>query len=165
MAIPTILDTDIGHDVDDVWALAFLLKCPELDIKLITTSTGDTVYRAELVAKMLQLLGRTDIPIGIGIPLDDNPHTHDSWLEDFDMEQYPGTVLHDGVGAICDTVMQATSKVSLICIGPVPNIAAALARQPGICGNAKFVGMHGSIRRGYLDAPKPMRGVNVKCLA
>ena len=162
MAIPTILDTDIGHDVDDVWALAFLLKCPELDIKLITTSTGDTVYRAELVAKMLQLLGRTDIPIGIGIPLDDNPHTHDAWLEDFDMQHYPGTVLHDGVGAICDTVMQATSKVSLICIGPVPNIAAALARQPGICDNAKFVGMHGSIRRGYLDAPKPMREFNVK---
>jgi inosine-uridine nucleoside N-ribohydrolase len=162
MAIPTILDTDIGHDVDDVWALAFLLKCPELDIKLITTSTGDTVYRAELVAKMLQLLGRKDIPIGIGIPLDDNPHTHDSWLEDFNMEQYPGTVLHDGVGAICDTVMQATSKVSLICIGPVPNIAAALARQPDICDNAKFVGMHGSIRRGYLDAPKPMREFNVK---
>ena len=54
MAIPTILDTDIGHDVDDVWALAFLLKCPELDIKLITTSTGDTVYCAELVAKMLR---------------------------------------------------------------------------------------------------------------
>ena len=162
MPIPTILDTDIGHDVDDVWALAFLLKCPELDIKLITTSTGDTVYRAELVAKMLQLLGRTDIPIGIGIPLDDNPHTHDAWLEDFDMQHYPGTVLHDGVGAICDTVMQATSKVSLICIGPVPNIAAALARQPGICDNAKFVGMHGSIRRGYLDAPKPMREFNVK---
>ena len=44
MAIPTILDTDIGHDVDDVWALAFLLKCPELDIKLITTSTGAVSY-------------------------------------------------------------------------------------------------------------------------
>ena len=54
MAIPTILDTDIGHDVDDVWALAFLLRCPELEVKLITTSTGDTVYRAKLVAKMAE---------------------------------------------------------------------------------------------------------------
>ena len=35
--IPVILDTDIGLDIDDVWALAFLLKCPELDVKLITT--------------------------------------------------------------------------------------------------------------------------------
>ena len=168
MAIPTILDTDIGHDVDDIWALAFLLRCPELDIKLITTCTGDTVYRAELVAKMLQLLGRTDIPIGIGIPLDDNPHTHQAWLDDFDMNQYPGAILQDGVGAICDTIMQTPpqsefqQKVSLICIGPVPNIAAALARQPAICQRAKFVGMHGSIYRGYLGAPKPMREFNVK---
>ena len=161
MAIPTILDTDIGHDVDDVWALAFLLKCPELDIRLITTSTGDTSYRASLVAKMLQFMDRTDIPIGIGIPLDDNPHTHSAWLDNFDLGQYPGTLIRDGVGAICETIMVAESKVSLICIGPVPNIAAALTRQPAICDNAKFIGMHGSIYRGYLDAPKPTREFNV----
>ena len=114
MAIPTILDTDIGHDVDDVWALAFLLRCPEVEVKLITTSTGDTVYRAKLVAKILQFMDRTDIPIGIGIPLDDNPHTHDSWLGDFDLGQYLGLVIEDGVGAICDTIMQAKDPVSLI---------------------------------------------------
>lgn len=162
MAIPTILDTDIGHDVDDVWALVFLLRCPELDVKLITTSTGDTHHRAELVAKILQLMGRTDIPIGIGIPLDHNAHTHKAWLADYDMDQYPGEILTDGVGALCETIMQAEQQVSLICIGPVPNIAAALARQPEICQKARFVGMHGSIRRGYLDAPKPMREFNVK---
>ena len=162
MAIPTILDTDIGHDVDDVWALAFLLRCPELDVKLITTSTGDTVYRARLVAKILDMMDCAHIPIGIGIPLDDNPHTHDAWLSDYDLDQYSGTVLSDGVGAICDTIMQADDQVALICIGPLPNIAAALARQPEITGKAKFIGMHGSIRRGYLDAPKPMREFNVK---
>ena len=58
--------------------------------------------------------------------------------------------------------MQANDTVSLSGIGPLPNIAAALARQPEITGKAKFIGMHGSIRRGYLDAPKPMREFNVK---
>ena len=72
MPIPVILDTDIGFDVDDVWALAFLLRCPELEVKLITTTTGDTHYRARIVAKLLEIAGRTDIPIGIGIPLDHN---------------------------------------------------------------------------------------------
>ena len=72
MLTPVILDTDIGFDVDDVWALAFLLRCPELDIKLITTDTGDTHYSAKIVAKLLQIAGRTDIPIGIGIPLDED---------------------------------------------------------------------------------------------
>ena len=72
MSKPVVLNTDIGFDVDDVWALAFMLKCPELDIKLITTNTGDSEYSATLVGKMLEIAGRTDIPIGIGcrtIPL------------------------------------------------------------------------------------------------
>jgi len=67
--IPVILDTDIGFDIDDLWALVMILKSPELDIKLITTDTGDTYYRAKLVAKTLEIANRTDIPIGVGIPL------------------------------------------------------------------------------------------------
>jgi len=157
-----ILDTDIGFDVDDVWALAFLLRCPELDIKLVVTDTGDTHYSARLVAKLLQVAGRTDIPVGVGIPLDQSPRTHEDWLGDYSLNDYPGKVERDGVGAICDTVMQSDEKVSIICIGPVPNIAAALAREPAIVNNSKFIGMHGSIRRGYMGAPKPMKEYNVK---
>ena len=33
--VPVILDTDIGGDIDDTWALAMLLKSPELDLKLV----------------------------------------------------------------------------------------------------------------------------------
>jgi inosine-uridine nucleoside N-ribohydrolase len=39
-----ILDTDNGTDIDDTWALAMLLRSPELDTKLIVTDTGDTLY-------------------------------------------------------------------------------------------------------------------------
>src|SRR5512133_913063 len=42
--LPVILDTDIGGDIDDTWALVLLLKSPELDCKLVTTCTGDTKY-------------------------------------------------------------------------------------------------------------------------
>ena len=160
--IPTVLDTDIGFDVDDVWALAFLLRCPELDIRLITTCTGDTAYRARVTAKLLEIAGRTDIPIGIGIPLDETPATHAGWLGDYVLEDYPGTILRDGVGALCDAISLSPEPVSLVCIGPLPNIAAALARDPDIAANARFIGMHGSLRRGYLGAPKPMREYNVK---
>lgn len=162
MPIPVILDTDIGFDVDDVWALAFLLRCPEVDVKLIVTDTGDTHYSASLVAKLLEVAGRTDIPVGVGIPLDASARTHSEWLGDYQLKDYPGTVLLDGVGAICHTVMSSPATVSIISIGPVPNIAAALAREPRMVTNSKFVGMHGSIRRGYLGADKPMREYNVK---
>ena len=162
MLTPVILDTDIGFDVDDVWALAFLLRCPELDIKLITTDTGDTHYSAKIVAKLLQIAGRTDIPIGIGIPLDETQRTHEPWVTDFSLEDYAGEVLIDGVGALCEVVKNSPQKVSIICIGPVPNIAAALARAPDMVNNSRFIGMHGSIRRGYLGANKPMKEYNVK---
>ena len=162
MPIPVILDTDLGLDVDDVWALAFLLRCPELDLRLVVSDTGDTTYRAALAAKVLAAAGRTDVPIGVGIPLDDADHTHATWLDGYDLDDYPGEVLTDGVGALCETIMASAEPVTVIAIGPVPNLAAALAREPRIVENSRFVGMHGSIRLGYADIPKPMREFNVK---
>lgn len=162
MAIPVILDTDIGTDVDDVWALAFLLRCPELDVQLITTCTGDTQHRAALVAKLLTVAGRDDVPVGIGLPLDPAPLGHPGWLADYDLKSYNGPIHRDGVGAICDTIMNSAEPVTVIGIGPLPNIAAALVREPRITQNSRFVGMHGSLRRGYLGAPKAMREYNVK---
>ena len=162
MSIPVILDTDIGFDVDDVWALAFMLGCPELDVKLIVSDTGDTEYGARLIARLLDVAGRSDIPVGVGIPLDDNGRTHSAWLGEYQLDDYAGAVHTDGVGAMCTAIVDSPEPVTLISIGPVPNIAAALAREPAIADNARFVGMHGSLRRGYLGAPKPMREYNVK---
>ena len=162
MGIPVIIDTDVGTDVDDMWALAFALRCPELDIRLITTCTGDVEYRAALVAKLLEVAGRTDIPIGLGLPLDAAPEPQKAWIEDYQLNLYPGVVIEDGVGAICDTINQSENPVTIIAIGPLPNIAAALQRVPSIIENSKFIGMHGSLRIGYLGAPKPMKEYNVK---
>ena len=60
--IPVILDTDIGDDFDDTWALLFLLKSPQFDVKLVTTSCGRAEYRAKVIAKLLTVAKRTDIP-------------------------------------------------------------------------------------------------------
>lgn len=146
--IPVILDTDIGIDIDDTWALAMMLRSPELDVKLILTDTGDTRYRARLTAKLLEIAGRTDIPIGIGIPLENQPMPQVPWVGDYDLSNYPGAVYEDGVGALVDTIMKSTEPVTLISIGPVPNIAAALQRAPQITQQTRYVGMQGSIRYG-----------------
>jgi inosine-uridine nucleoside N-ribohydrolase len=41
----TILDTDIGTDIDDTWALQMILGSPEIDLRLAVTATGDTLTR------------------------------------------------------------------------------------------------------------------------
>ena len=71
MKIPVILDTDIGSDIDDTWALGLLLKSPEVDLRLAVSATGDTRYRARLLAKMLQTAGRSDVPVGVGLDMQD----------------------------------------------------------------------------------------------
>lgn len=147
--IPVILDTDIGDDIDDTWALGLLLKSPELDLKLVTTDLGDTVYRAKIVAKLLEAAGRTDVAVGVGIRQGSGGGRQDAWVAGYDLARYPGKVHQDGVQALIDTIMQSPEPITLICIGPMPNIKAALAKQPEIARRAKFVGMHGSVRVGY----------------
>jgi len=160
--IPVILDTDIGTDIDDTWALAMILKSPELDIKLIVSDTHDTPYRAKIVAKFLEAAGRTDIPVGVGIQSPDRHNNQEGWVKGYSLEKYPGTVYDDGVQAIIDTINASETRVDLICIGPVPNIAAALERDPSIANKARFVGMHGSVRVGYSRSTDISAEYNVK---
>jgi inosine-uridine nucleoside N-ribohydrolase len=162
--IPVILDTDIGDDIDDTWALALLLKSPELDLKLVVGDYGEAQYRARLIAKFLERAGRSDVPVGVG--LDTAPHGEGrqaAWAKDYDLKSYPGRVHTNGVQALIDTVMNSPQPVTLICIGPVPNIAEALKREPRIAQRARFVGMQGSVRTGYGDAKQPVAEWNVKC--
>jgi len=159
--IPVILDTDIGTDIDDTWALAMMLNSPELDVKLVVTDTGNTTYRAKIVAKMLEVAERTDVPVGIGIHLSDKEDGQADWVKDYDLSSYPGKVYKDGVGALIDTIMNSPKPVTLICIGPVPNIGKALEIEPKIAQKAKFVGMHGSVRKGYGGSDKLSAEYNV----
>jgi len=160
--IPCILDTDIGGDIDDTWALAMLLRSPELDLRLVVSDTGNTVYRARVAAKLLEVAGRTDVPVGIGICQDDGSGPQAPWVEGYELDDYAGTVYEDGVGALIETIMSSSEPVTLICIGPVPNIAAALEREPRIAENARFVGMHGSVRLGYGGSQEIAAEYNVR---
>ena len=161
--IAVILDTDICDDIDDTWALATLLQSPEFDVKLITTAVGDTTARTKVVAKILQTAGRTDIPIGTGIAIGDmkTGHRQDDWVKDFDLSKYPGKIYPDGVQAMIDTIMSSPEPITLIAIGPLPNVAAALEHEPNIAKKARFVGMHGSIRWSFSDKSKPQKEYNV----
>ena len=160
--IPVIFDTDIGGDIDDTWALVMLLKSPEFDVKLITSDSGNDVYRARLAAKLLEVAKRTDIPVGIGCRPDDKKSRQSAWVGDYRLSQYPGKVHEDGVNAIIKTIRESSEPISLIAVGPVPNIAEALRRAPDIAAKARFVGMHGSVRRGYGGSPKITAEYNVR---
>jgi inosine-uridine nucleoside N-ribohydrolase len=160
--IPVIFDTDIGGDIDDTWALALLVQSPEFDVKLVTTAVGDTAAKANIVAKFLETAGRTDIPIGVGIRQNTNGHRQVAWTKGYRLSSYPGTVYRDGVQAIVDTIMRSSKPIKVVAVGPLPNIAAALEREPRIAMKAEFVGMHGSVRKGYGGSEKISAEYNVR---
>src|SRR4051794_5054395 len=61
--IPVLIDTDIGDDIDDAIALALALVSPELEVRGITTVTGDSYARALLAGRLLKAGGYQGIPV------------------------------------------------------------------------------------------------------
>jgi len=157
------LDTDIGDDIDDTWALVTLLKCPQFDLKLVTTTCGKAEYRAKIIARLLTIAGRTDVPVGLGAGGRQGGGGQDAWVKDYKLSDYAGKVHEDGVAALIAAVDASPKPLRIISIGPSHTVAAALQRQPAIAGKAIFVGMQGSVRMGYGKGSKPQPEYNVKC--
>ncbi|HLU99700.1 MAG TPA: nucleoside hydrolase [Acidobacteriota bacterium] len=160
--IPIILDTDIGSDIDDTWALALLLARPEFELKLVVTDYGDTRERARLAARFLEASGYAHVPIGIGMPTEGTPVFQKEWVGDYRLEDYPGDVFEDGVQAMIDTILGNPEPVRLLVIGPAPNIHEALRREPAIARKAFVYSMGGSIKRGYDSSSEPSAEYNVQ---
>lgn len=162
--IPVILDTDIGSDIDDTWALAQALRSPEIDLKLVLTAMGDTSYRTAIAAKFLEVTGRTDVPVGMGrssIWMRDDFKNQLPWLAGYDISKYPGKIHSDGIAAMIDLIMASSEPVTVVAVGPVSNIALALQKEPRIAAKCRFVGMHGSFRVGYGGSTQPSAETNV----
>ena len=151
---PVILDTDLGDDIDDTWALAMVLGCPQLDLKLIVTSTHDTEAKTRLVAKILERVGRTDIPIGTGVKTGDREINQAKWLGNYDLGSYPGKIYEDGVQATIELIKSSSAPMTLLVIGPQTNLKEALLREPAIAEKARVVSMAGSVEIGYRGKPE-----------
>ena len=160
-----IIDTDIGDDIDDAFAVSLALNSPELAIDGITTAWGDTHLRARLVNRLLAEARRSDIPVAEGIVTHSKAHfTQARWAEGGaeprssgsggpDRGPETGPKEHvDAVDFLLRQIGQHPGEITLICIAPLTNIAAAIDRDPATFRKVRrIVMMGGSIYRGYLD--------------
>jgi len=160
-----IIDTDIGDDIDDAFALALALRSPELRILGITTAYGDTELRARLLDRYLSAIGRADIPVAAGVATpQNNVFTQAAYAH-----RAPERKHLDAVAFLLDQIRAHPGQITLIAIGPLFNIQAAIARDPVTFRQLKrVVIMGGSIYRGYGDdkngSPRPPEPEwNIKC--
>jgi purine nucleosidase len=127
-----ILDTDIGSDVDDAMALAQLLGSPELDLVEVHTVYGDTRLRAQLARRYGVLAGRyLDVVPGVVEPLSGRKvwwAGHEGTLHD-DLEQE--TISADSAPErLVARLREQPGELDVAAIGPLTNVAAALALEP-----------------------------------
>lgn len=149
---PILLDTDIGTDIDDAFALALVLESPELDLLGVTTVSGDTQARARLAAKMLWEAGRKDVPVAAGEPGKSVPVEQTRWAEGFTSPQIRS---ENAAAFLKAEIDRRPGEVTLVPIGPLTNVAALLRADPAVARKIKgIVLMGGSIARGYEPGSK-----------
>jgi inosine-uridine nucleoside N-ribohydrolase len=144
-----ILDTDIGDDIDDAFALALAMRSPEIEIVGITTAWGDTTLRAGLVQRFLKENGAPEIPIAVGIATRSAAtFSQARWAQDgarFEKQL-------DAVDFLLEQAQKNPGEITLVAIGPLTNVGAAIERDAATFKKFKrVVLMGGSIRKGYGD--------------
>ena len=144
-----ILDTDIGDDIDDAFALALLLHSPEAKLLGVTTAFGDTSMRARLVERYLAAVGEAQIPVEAGVPKSNANHLTQAAYA----RQEPARQQGDGIAFLLREIRDHPGQITLISIGALINVQAAIARDPATFRKLKrVVIMGGSVYRGYDDA-------------
>ena len=153
-----ILDTDTGSDVDDALAIAFAVRHRELDLKAITTVSGDTVRRARIAKKLLALAGRADIEVAAGVRGSEHPTRWRSEGGHEDRMLGPGVDEwelsdRDGVTLLMEECGEYNYEVATI--GMQSNLAAALERDPSFAADVSFLTVMGGVFApvGFLGEP------------
>ena len=143
-----ILDTDIGDDIDDVFALSLVLTSPELHLLGITSAWGDTALRSRMLDRLLCETGRDDIPVYTGIATKAGAKFSQQPWASQGIEHAHG----DAVTFLLDQIRKNPGEITLIAIAPLTNIGAAIDRDPATFRKLKrVVLMGGSVHRGYDD--------------
>jgi purine nucleosidase len=145
-----IIDTDIGDDVDDAFALAIAVKSPELQVLGVTTTFGDTEARAKIVDRFLGEIGRADIPVLAGkATATKNPMSQRRYGES---SHFTKASHGDAVEFLLEQIGKYPGEITLVAIGPLMNVGAAIDRDAATFRKLKrVVLMGGSVRRGYGD--------------
>ncbi len=150
-----LIDTDPGTDIDDLLAILFALRRPELDIKAITTVTWPSDRRVRLIKQLLRYEQREDIPVAAGMqfPLrhvsDEEMRRHHDMKVYMNHDAFAGPDIpetpdaSDAIDLIIRTVEEYPSQIILACIAPLTNIACALRRKPQIASKIKAIYMMG----------------------
>lgn len=165
MARKVLLDTDIGSDIDDAVALAYLLAHPECELLGITTVSGQPVTRAEIASAICKAAGK-EVPIypGAEHPLlgaQQQPGASQaSALNRWSHEaRFPEG---EAIEFMRRTIRQHPGEITLLTIGPMTNAALLFRADESVAGLLAGLTMMGGV---FVDfsTGRGLREWNVRC--
>ena len=152
-----LIDTDIGDDIDDLFALYFALR-KNIEIVGVTTVFKDTVQRAKMVKKLFNEFGQgyENVPVyaGYGTPLNGMGGDKEKlcqYTPEIDGFSPDNNSEEEAIDFIIDACEKYGKQLTVVAIGPFTNIAKAIQRKPDVFHNVNFVIMGGAFFRQYAD--------------
>jgi len=149
--LPVVIDSDPG--IDDTLALLLALKSPELDVRGISVSYGNTIVEHSWrnAVEILRRAGRR-VSLAVGArrplkrPLAVALETHAESGMGYAAVPPPGSAL-DFVKTLDRLLARQDEPVTLVTLGPLTSLALAIRREPGLVREkvARHVAMAGNI--------------------
>ena len=129
------LDTDIGSDIDDALALAYLLARNDVELLGISTVTEVGEERAKLASALCQIAGKK-VPIYPGLPLPLLvPPRQTTVPQAIALERWAhatGFPQNTAIDALRSAIRARPGEITLLAIGPMTNIGVLFALDPEI---------------------------------
>ncbi len=165
-----IIDTDPG--IDDALAILFLAASPEISVEAITVTHGNTtVDKCAINAlKLIELAQLTHVPVALGAStplvreLGVAEETHGNGGMGYAVLPDSLTKLSPkhAVDVIIALIHKYPNEITMLCIGPMTNLALAIRRDPSITPLIKrVVSMSGTIH--HPGNATPSSEYNVFC--
>ncbi len=156
--IPIVLDTDLGDDVDDAYALVLAARWEAVDLVAVTCAFGPTLARARMASKLLGVLGRGEVAVfAADDQLGENGQLN--WAADHAYEAPAETAAE----AIVRLAKERPGELTLVPIGPLTNVGKALDLDPELGRKLKRIVLMG----GFVDpSRRPDRSTaewNIHC--
>jgi inosine-uridine nucleoside N-ribohydrolase len=158
---PILWDTDIGSDIDDAFALALILASPELDLRGVTTVSGDTQVRALMACRFLTMTGRRHTAVAAGAA--PQPKRDISPTGQYRYYYHPDVVFNrttrpqkePAVDFLYARLKAQPGKITIVATGPLTNVARLLTEKPDCKPWIRRIVLTGGSVRTGLDGKAP----------
>ena len=117
-----IVDIDFGKRRDDVWALAYLVSDPFLNVQLISLSGTHGKEDVEALRRLLSFLGRENIPISLGNVEETRPSVMADFLKEAEDKDFSATFFSSSIEAYSE-ILPRLNKPIVLALGAFDSLA------------------------------------------